>query len=755
MTDPPRSRSIRISLQQQPSTLSSFGSFKTTCLSKHYALNRQILAAFDSDYQNQLWEMAYQYGVKFVESALLEIPQHGYFYSDKYAEGREESSREALRVCSLLETILMMNRGKKGSPFSAVSSSSSDFVGALETRKIQLLHDLAWIQYHHPLPSYEKFRKKTSREIANLQQQQQAASTTTTATAGSRHDSQHRTEVDTSSMNHLVTSTLLACGDSFTSVFCPGGLSSSSSNLQTQDQTHPYYHPQSHRHSSQPDERYSYNKKEKKAFPPSHDDNDDEPGSSDTSSKRLYPSFSSEDRQPDESSSTTRTPFTRASRSIWPHHQSPPPGGRKSSYEKGPARDDQSSFTSLLDQAEEQQQHQYPPFQRESSGLSRPLFLSRSQSEYDLQRALFISGLHIRLQDDSSSFYSSTQGGQLDESTTPSERLPSAPPGAKKRTLEPSLDILATCYHEDFDVLCQRGRISVRKLPTFQGRVPGSINGCTVIAPLLCIHHFVNDNAIPDRGLPDEAIVHVIDQETPNILPKIRETLGLVKDAFLIPMDAHDSLMEQNYMCQEQFLTVCGGNILDEGHLEAFILELSVVGPKKLAATFFFHEHVITILQLRHDSKSAWFELIDSLPHEDTFLQMGGDASASTAPVSDPFSVGRSRTGTGRKSSSRSSLVPMESRLRAAGGRFERDNVFLIDEDNNDDDDEMPPPPLRPDAVRIRCMDAESLKVTLMWYACSVFSADNRAYIDAYEWDEQLADFDPRVFQAFLWTEAS
>ena len=52
-------------------------------------------------------------------------------------------------------------------------------------------------------------------------------------------------------------------------------------------------------------------------------------------------------------------------------------------------------------------------------------------------------------------------------------------------------------------------------------------------------------------------------------------------------------------------------------------------------------------------------------------------------------------------------------------------------------------------------MEAESLKVTLMWYACSVFSPDNRAYIDAYEWDEQLAEFDPRVFQAFLWTEAS
>ena len=27
-------------------------------------------------------------------------------------------------------------------------------------------------------------------------------------------------------------------------------------------------------------------------------------------------------------------------------------------------------------------------------------------------------------------------------------------------------------------------------------------------------------------------------------------------------------------------------------------------------------------------------------------------------------------------------------------------------------------------------------------------------YIDTYQWDESLADFDPRVFQAFVWTEA-
>jgi hypothetical protein len=399
-------------------------------------------------------------------------------------------------------------------------------------------------------------------------------------------------------------------------------------------------------------------------------------------------------------------------------------------------RDDKSS-TSLLDQAEaagaggeaaySSLADQYPPFERLSStGSYVPAApaLERANSDYDLQRVLFISGLQVTLQNDGVGPSSRREM----ESISERQPTPATTGGAKKALLEPSLEVLASCYHEDFDALRQRGRISVHTLPTVQGRVPGSINGCTVIAPLLCIHHFVNDDSIPDRGLPNEAIVRVIDEETPNILPKIRDSLGLVQDAFLIPVDAHDALMQQSYMCQEQFLTVCGGNILNEAHLEAFIGELVNVGPKKLAATFFFHEHVITILQLRHDSVSAWFEVIDSLPHEETFLKVG-DTSAKSLGF----------PGNGYRMDSECAL----------------EEGLLLDEDLMGlvvDDAALLPPP---DAVRVRCMDAESLKVTLMWYACSVFSEDNRAYIDAYEWDENLADFDPRVFQAFVWTEAS
>ena len=61
-----------------------------------------------------------------------------------------------------------------------------------------------------------------------------------------------------------------------------------------------------------------------------------------------------------------------------------------------------------------------------------------------------------------------------------------------------------------------------------------------------------------DTILSDEIILKVIDEITPNILPHIRTNLGLTKHAFLIPHDAHESLIETPYnlMCREQFLTV-------------------------------------------------------------------------------------------------------------------------------------------------------------------------------------------------------
>jgi hypothetical protein len=151
-----------------------------------------------------------------------------------------------------------------------------------------------------------------------------------------------------------------------------------------------------------------------------------------------------------------------------------------------------------------------------------------------------------------------------------------------------------------------------------------------------------------------------------------------------------------------------------------------------LAASFFFHEHVITILQLRRGDQSVWFDVIDSLPHKETLLPVGETStveSSSAVALSSDAAIG---AGTHES-------LRFESEGTLSRGYSEE---FLVDQ--------VPPT----QAVRIRCMDVESLKATLLWYACSVFTPENRAYIDTYEWDEQLIDFDPRVFQAFIWTEA-
>jgi hypothetical protein len=266
-----------------------------------------------------------------------------------------------------------------------------------------------------------------------------------------------------------------------------------------------------------------------------------------------------------------------------------------------------------------------------------------------------------------------------------------------------SIDIrsLQLCYHEDFDALRNRGRVRISQAETYQGRLPGSINGCTVIAPLLCLHHFHNADTgkLPDHGLPDGAIVEVIDVEAPAILPQVREQLELTKDALIIPSDVHDFLIERQLLSSEQFVSVLGGNILDDQHLSKFVSALQNSKPDspkdqkttdhKLAATFFFHEHVIAILKLQRSETESWYDLIDSLPNQETLRRVFGDLKDEWVPKTS----------------------------------------------------------------RIRCVDEEALKASLRWYACSRFTDENKQYIDMYDFDEACSDFDPRVFQAFVWAE--
>lgn len=57
-------------------------------------------------------------------------------------------------------------------------------------------------------------------------------------------------------------------------------------------------------------------------------------------------------------------------------------------------------------------------------------------------------------------------------------------------------------------------------------------------------------------------------------------------------------------------------------------------------------------------------------------------------------------------------------------------------------------------ATRTRCKDIAAFETLIRWYAATKFSESNCNYIDKNDWDETMADFDPRVFQAFVWGEA-
>ena len=525
------------SLHQRSHSLSAL--YPATPISSYYALNLAILHAFDSLYQEKNYQVAYAMGLQFIETALLEIPRHGYFYSERHRHEREASSQQAERVCMLLEKVL----GDEA-----------------QEEKSRLEH------------------------LAKLAREQRIATKPLPESDASWSD--------------LST----VCSDAISSILCPI---------------------------------------------PEHEKQDGSP--------LVVPLIADEHRSKRQ---------------------------KEESLQK--QKLDKNAVFEPLEQREEAL---VVDSRRPSSSVVDSWYdndsLSAAESA-DLERALFLSGLDVRQQ----ASFDATQ-----------ERPPTKGPG------EIDIAILKECFREDFQVVKNEGRVRISTIQTYQGRLVGSINGCTVIAPLVCIHHFQNDATWPDPGLPDAVLEHVMDEETPGLLPQVREELGLTKDALIIPSDVHDFLLERGLLMQEQFVTVIGGNIMDEVHLNEFVDSLTTVPSKfqgkRIAATVFFHEHVIAIIKLDRGGGQTWFDVIDSLPYEDTILACPSDFT----------------------------------------GSISLDSADWMQED------------YIPYAARIRCLDVDALRVTLRWYACSKFNEKDCAYIDNYKWEDDKSDFDPRVFQAFLWAE--
>lgn len=651
-------------------TESNLGNYQTKSISKLYALNNSVLAGFENHYNNGLLDVAFYLGLKFADSALIQIPKHGYFYSTKHQDERRQSSTDSIRVTQLLQQLIALDPE----------------LLAKECHKVERLHYLAREQFER-LDSYEEKRAQVERDLYGNKGSDVSVST------APRHQ---RSRSRLTSEGSCMSATLLACGDSFSSIFCPSAASSTSEAAMAIR------------------EEFTGKKKKEellRSFPDAH-------------STRTGNQSSKVGSFPDRETHMGISSFPTAT------------GESKKSFPNNAALADPGLFPTSLTKRTSSGSYEPPSkpvlAHTDSDYFPPPPSHYRTQSDLDLERALFLSGLKVALQDKDREQYDGSfrQDGEakleiLLEETRDMPPVPPAPPGAKKRDSSiVTTELLTSFMQQDFQQLKKSGRVRITQVSTYQGRNPLSTNGCAVIAPLMCIHHFVHDSSIPDNGLPDSVIEHVLDEEIPSLLPMIRKNLGLVDCAFLIPSDANEALMEQQLLTEKQFRNVLGGNILDEAHLQTVIDELSKIGDKKIGATFFFHEHVVSILQLRRGKKTVWFDFIDSLPHDETLLR--GPSNLDSTRTNEDVS------------------------------KISNDDSFRILTDYSDTAtgivvDEVPD---QEPAARIRCLDAEALRIALQWYACSVFSIEDATYIDTYQWDDNLADFDPRVFQAFIWSQA-
>ena len=587
----------------------SLSTYQMTPITKHYEISRQILAAFDSHWSNHLWVTAYAVGLQFVETALLELPKHGYFYSKRHERERMANTLEAARVAHLLHTLLLEQEQEPAVPdCKGLTEPTAGLVPAGDLERVQKLLQLAMEQVEQA--SDDQIRNQNKRE--EVEEELRASYAL----------------MESQDFTTTTTADWITCGGATAAAAIEPALSACSDRLCASDSVF-------------------------------LDD--------DKSVVTSTYSILSMGRDDGESITTRGTSTSR-------------------SLIRG----------TLLAPSRPENSH------------------DASSSELLLEKALFLSGLEV------------TEAVNVEYEQAGEQRVP--PPDAttlgrpqvRQSAAILELSTLSMLYHEDFDSLQQTRRVRISFADTYQGRLADSTNACTVIAPLLCMHHLVSEpteyhyETGGDPGLPDPVIEQCIDQETTSVVTPLRQQLGLSQHAFLIPADAHDYLIENGHLSQDQFHSVIGGNILDDSHLNAFVTALEDIKDRKVAATLFFHEHVVAIVKLKRTIRSGsavtwWYDVIDSLPIKATFCR------------------------------TKETSVELCQRLGLFNGLTEAEMV---------EESELSS---LPKTARIRCLDAEALIAFIRWYACSKFNDENMAYIDQYNWDDTASDFDPRVFQSFLW----
>jgi hypothetical protein len=269
---------------------------------------------------------------------------------------------------------------------------------------------------------------------------------------------------------------------------------------------------------------------------------------------------------------------------------------------------------------------------------------------------------------------------------------------------------LHTVYSQEYEDFTLKRLIQVYGLDSYQGRIQkkekDSTNGCTVISPLVIKNHL---NSL-GPGISDDAIENVINNEAPPILWDVRRRLGLQQHALIVPSDVHDYLIEKKILLQDKFVGACGGNLLDPEHRG---------------------------------------QLIDMLTNgHDHFLK----DSAGYKKSHDKSSPNRNNCKVGAALFFHEHVISIV-KLVFPDGTFWFDIVDSLPSPSISREDN--PVGVSLQSTRIRCKSIPALDATLRWYACSKFTEADKSYINANIWDDALCDFDPRVFQAFVWANKS
>eukprot|EP00979_Chaetoceros_neogracilis_P015636 scaffold6294_cov268-Chaetoceros_neogracile.AAC.3 len=406
-----------------------------------------------------------------------------------------------------------------------------------------------------------------------------------------------------------------------------------------------------------------------------------------------------------------------------------------------------------------------PPGRSNQNGIVKDMSKDELQYESDLERALYLSGLE---------FQPASQETKLNSNA----RFPGL-----KQVEDDIIEIatLAQLYRDDFEDMRRNQIISVTYLDTYQGRVRDSMNGCTVIAPLLAIHHLCSEDKLRDRnkvllqgrntesqrqsdpyqtstskGIQNETIRAVIDVQAAMVAPLVRDRLGLPKDALIIPSDVHDYFIDENYLSSSQFAGVFGGNMLDENHLQNFIEFIHRFGrskgadidtgepvrSRKIAATFFFHEHVVSLHRVTKNVVTSFRNHTYQPPvvaKKGIFNRLRRWKNKSTTAAAI------------ERYNDDVTTISEEETWYEIIDSLPGVDMFNSEEGREQSGDECYSH--LPSTARIRCNSPKSLHACLRWYACSKFTIEDQKFIDSYMWNDLNVEFDPRVFQAFVWSD--